>query len=437
MKNLVAVGHWLSANAFNFILAVTLAVLVWIAAEQQTNPSREAPYPRAIPIVKKNVPANMITYNETATEVRVTLSAPESMWGLLTDDRFSATIDFSGQPTGTLDLPVQVTVDNRAVRIVKIDPPIVSLKMELQTEKSLSAKVNVIGDPALGYSADAVHLHPPIITVHGPQSLVNQVAAISGQMSIQDARHTVTQTIPLSPRDETNQIVPYVTLTPSNTVATVPVTQLGGFRDMAVKIELRGNVAPGYLTTDVSVDPQVVTVFGSSVALDALPGFIPTAPISVTDATADINEQVPLVLPSGISMLGDPTVHITIKIKPIESSVNVQIPLTPQGLQPELSARLSPEALDVILSGPIARLGELQSSDVQAFVNLFNLITGTYQITPTVVIPSDIRIVSLLPSTVQVVIGPPISSTLTDTLVITGTSATPSPLIAPTPTPNR
>ena len=206
---------------------------------------------------------------------------------------------------------------------------------------------------------------------------------------------------------------------------------------MAVKIELRGNVAPGYLTTDVSVDPQVVTVFGSSVALDALPGFIPTAPISVTDATADINEQVPLVLPSGISMLGDPTVHITIKIKPIESSVNVQIPLTPQGLQPELSARLSPEALDVILSGPIARLGELQSSDVQAFVNLFNLITGTYQITPTVVIPSDIRIVSLLPSTVQVVIGPPISSTLTDTLVITGTSATPSPLIAPTPTPNR
>jgi hypothetical protein len=136
---------------------------------------------------------------------------------------------------------------------------------------------------------------------------------------------------------------------------------------------------------------------------------------------------VPLVLPPGISMLGDPTVRVTVKIKPIEGSVNVQIPLTPQGLQPDLSARFSPELLDVILGGPIARLGELQQSDVQAFGNLFNLISGTYQITPTVVVPSDIRIVSLLPSTVQVVIGPAISPTITATATITG------PLLTPTP----
>jgi YbbR domain-containing protein len=299
--------------------------------------------------------------------------------------------------------------------------------MEPRTEKPLIAKVNVVGDPALGYSAEPVQARPPIIVVRGPQSLVNEVTTASGQMSIQDARRTVTQTVPLSPRDETNQTVPYVTLTPSNTVAVVQINQLGGFRDLAVKIELRGNVASGHLTTDVSVDPQVVTVFGSSSALDALPGFISTAPISITDATTDINEQVPLVLPPGISMLGDPTVRVTVKIKPIEGSVNVQIPLTPQGLQPDLSARFSPELLDVILGGPIARLGELQQSDVQAFGNLFNLISGTYQITPTVVVPSDIRIVSLLPSTVQVVIGPAISPTITATATITG------PLLTPTP----
>ncbi len=268
---------------------------------------------------------------------------------------------------------------------------------------------------------------PPVIVVQGPQSKVNQVSTASGQMSIQDARRTVTQTISLTPRDDNNQPVLYVSLTPSNTVAVVPINQLGGFRDMAVKIDLRGNVAPGHLTTDVSVDPQVVTVFGSSSALDALPGYISTAPISVTNATADIDEQVPLMLPSGISMLGDPTVHIDVRIKPIEGSVNVQIPLMPQGLDPDLSARLSPELLDVILSGPIARLGELQQNDVQAYVNMFNLITGTYQITPTVVVPSDIKIISLLPPTVQIVVGTGITPTITATLPITG------PLLTPTP----
>ncbi len=428
MKSIAAIGRWLSANAFNLMLAVVLAVLVWMVAEQQANPSREGVYATAIPIVKRNVPANMITYDETAGEVNVTLSAPENVWDTLTDDRFAATIDLSGQPTGTLDLPVQVSVSNRAASIVKIDPSVVSLKLEPQTSKPLPVKVNVSGDPALGYSANPVQALPPVVVVRGPQSQVDQVAVVSVQMSIQDARRTVTQTVTLTPRDENNQFVPYLSLSPSSTVAVVQVNQLGGFRDLAVKIDLRGNVAPGHLTTDVSVDPQVVTVFGSSAALDALPGFISTAPITMTDATADINERVPLVLPPGISMLGDPSVRVNVKIKPIEGSVNVQIPLSPQGVQPDLSARLSPEALDVILGGPIARLGELQQSDVQAFVNLFNLITGTYQITPTVVVPGDIRIVSILPSTVQVVIGPAITPTITTTAIITG------PLFTPTPT---
>ena len=178
--------------------------------------------------------------------------------------------------------------------------------------------------------------------------------------------------------------MPYVTLVPSTTLAVVRLQPLGGFRDLAVKIDLRGNVAPGYLTTNVTVDPQVVTVFGSSAALEAVPGFISTEPVSVTDATGDISNRVRLVLPPGVSYLGDPTVQVDVKIKPIESSVTMMSPLNPQGLSPELSARFSPETLDVILSGPIARLNALQSSGVQSFVNLFSLSEGTYQITPTV-----------------------------------------------------
>jgi len=118
-----------------------------------------------------------------------------------------------------------------------------------------------------------------------------------------------------------------------------------------------------------------------------------------------------------------------VKIKPIESSVTLLSPLNPQGLSPELVARFSPETLDVILSGPIARLTPLQSSGVQSYVNLFGLTEGTYQITPTVVVPSGIKVVSVLPSTIQVTIGPYVTPTVTLTATIT------SPL--PTPTPKK
>jgi len=411
----------------NLLLAIVLALLVWVVAERAANPDVERTLATSIPITLQNVPAGMMTYEPSARTVRVTLSAPESVWGVLTPDRVTAFIDLSGQMSGTLELPVQVTIDNRTARVTKIDPPRMSLELEPLAEAQFPVTVNVSGDPALGFAAQPLETTPTTITVRGPMSFVRQVASASGQLSMQDARATLSQTISLFPHDRNGQSVPYVTLIPSTTQAVMRLQPLGGFRDLAVKIDLRGNVAPGYLITNVAVDPQVVTVFGSSAALDAVPGFISTETVSVTDAIEDISNRVRLVLPPGVSFLGDPTVQVDVKIKPIESSVTLLSPLNPQGLSPELSARFSPETIDVILSGPIARLTPLQSSGVQSYVNLFGLTEGTYQITPTVVVPSGIKVVSVLPSTIQVLVGPYVTPTITMTATIT------SPLPSPTP----
>ncbi len=410
----------------NLLLAIVLALLVWIVAEREANPDTERTLTNFIPITLQNVPAGMMTYEPSARTARVTLSAPESEWGVLTSDRVAAFLDLSGQVSGTLELPVQVTVDNRTARVTKIDPPRVSLKIEPLAEAQFPVMVNVSGDPALQFASRPLETTPATITVRGPISFVRQVASASGQLSIQDARATISQTVSLSPHDRNGQNVPYVTLIPSTTQAVVRLQPLGGFRDLAVKIELRGNVAPGYLTTNVTVDPQIVTVFGSSAALEAVPGFISTEPVSVTDATEDISNRVRLALPPGVSFLGDPTVQVDVKIKPIESSVTMMSPLNPQGLSPELSARFSPETIDVILRGPIARLTPLQSSGVQSFVNLFSLGEGTYQITPTVVVPSGIDVVSILPSTIQVTVGPYVTPTITATTTITSPLPTPT-----------
>ena len=411
----------------NLLLAIVLALLVWVVAERAANPDVERTLATSIPITLQNVPAGMMTYEPSARTVRVTLSAPESVWGVLTPDRVTAFIDLSGQVSGTLELPVQVTVDNRTARVTKIDPPRMSLELEPLAEAQFPVTVNVSGDPALGFAAQPLETTPTTITVRGPMSFVRQVASASGQLSMQDARATLSQTISLFPHDRNGQSIPYVTLIPSTTQAVMRLQPLGGFRDLAVKIDLRGNVAPGYLITNVAVDPQVVTVFGSSAALDAVPGFISTETVSVTDAIEDISNRVRLVLPPGVSFLGDPTVQVDVKIKPIESSVTLLSPLNPQGLSPELSARFSPETIDVILSGPIAHLTPLQSSGVQSYVNLFGLTEGTYQITPTVVVPSGIKVVSVLPSTIQVLVGPYVTPTITMTATIT------SPLPSPTP----
>ena len=413
--------RWLLDNLSNMLLSIVLAVLVWIVAVQQTNPNIERTFPTAVPIVMQNVPAGMITYAESARSVRVTISAPQSTWDALTADRLAATIDLSNQPTGTLRLDVQVHVDDRIARVTKIEPAAIVLKLEPLAEAQVPVALTVVGEPALGYAAKPAQNTPPQVKVRGAASLVHQVAQASGQISIKDARSEISQTVAVQPTDANGQPVPYVSLTPSNTLAAIGMQQLGGFRDLAVKIDLQGTVAPGFLIANVSVKPQIVTVFGSPTTLEALPGFIETEPVTVTAATANFDNRVRLNLPSGVSLLGDPTVQVNVKIDPIESSVTVQRPATIQGLLPGVTVTLSPESIDVILSGPVTRLDALHADEVQVLINLFNLSLGTHQVTPDVIVPNGITVASILPATIQVTISEFITPTETLTPTVKST----------------
>ena len=109
------VRGWLG-HAGNVLLALILAVLVWVVAERQANPRSEQT-PDPIPLTLQNLPAGMVTYEASADKVQVTVRAPDNVWNEINPDEVSAWIDLSGQESGTLDLPVNVSVPNRAARV--------------------------------------------------------------------------------------------------------------------------------------------------------------------------------------------------------------------------------------------------------------------------------------------------------------------------------
>jgi YbbR domain-containing protein len=219
----------------------------------------------------------------------------------------------------------------------------------------------------------------------------------------------------------------------------VDIQHLGGFRDLAVKVIVRGQVASGYRISNVTVDPPIVTVFGSSQAIDQSPGYLETVPISATNAQADVIERVPLNLPGGISMLGDPAVQVRVQVEAIQGGLTVQRPLTMQGLAHGLEAKLSPDTIDVILTGPLPKLQALKPDDVRVVIDLGNLGPGTHQIKPQAIVPQGIVAETMLPATIQVTIGPVgtlnLSPIATPTMTPTKTKgALATPVLTPTPT---
>jgi YbbR domain-containing protein len=176
---------------------------------------------------------------------------------------------------------------------------------------------------------------------------------------------------------------------------------------MAVKVVVRGQQAPGYRLDSISVFPPVVTVYSSDAELvSQLPGVVETQPVDLDAASSNLNLRVSLVLPSGISVVGQQTVLIQAGISPVQSSLtltNQAVEVT--GLPESLLAHISPSSVDVILSGPIPILDTLRPQDVRVTVDVQNLAPGSYQLTPTVkIITANIEVESVNPGAVEVVL---------------------------------
>jgi YbbR domain-containing protein len=163
--------------------------------------------------------------------------------------------------------------------------------------------------------------------------------------------------------------------------------------------------------------------------LAKIPGFVETAPIDVTGATADVTKKVALALPESVSVLDNPSITVQVSVTPILGGQTVPRRVVVQGLRPGLGISISPASVDVILSGPLPSLQNLQSDDVQVAIDVSTVGAGTYQLKPRVlVVPDALKVQNIVPDTVQV--------TITDTSAPTRSPATATPTAVP-PTPTK
>ncbi len=401
--------NWLISNLKTFLLACIMAVAVWVSAVTAADPDEVRVYPRAIPLEVLGQDPRLVIVGSLPERVNVTMRAPRSTWEQLTstDGQVRALIDLSGLEAGEHRLEVKLQVITQPVRVVSITPQMLDVNLELLATKVLPIHLSVRGEPAIGYEAGAVRITPPEVTLSGPQSRVEQVIDVRSDLSIAGVRQDVQNTLTLRLLDANGLPVNGLTVRPESAQAFIPITQQGGYRDIAVKVNVRGQVAAGYRLTTVSVFPPVLTVYSQNPALvKDLPGFVETEPLNLNGASQDIDTRLPLVLPRGVSIVGEQTVRVQVGIDTIEGSLSLNdVVITVVGLAPGLEAVISPERLDVILTGPLPLLDKLTAGDVRFFVDLTGLPIGAHQVVPQAeIFITDIEVQSLNPATVEVII---------------------------------
>jgi YbbR domain-containing protein len=402
-------GRWLLKNLRTLALALALALAVWVSAVTAADPDEVRAYPRGIPLEIVGQDPGLVILGDVPAQINATLRAPRSVWEQLSANPglARAVIDLSGLDAGAHSIEVQLQVGIRPARIVSVTPAQIDLTLEPLIARVFPVKLALSGETAIGYAAGDLALLPDSVTVSGPQSQVSRVTRIHAALDISGARESVDALIQLSALDVNGQRVNQVTISPAAAQVNLPVTQQGGYRDIAVKVVVRGQVANGYRLTNISVFPPVVTVYSSNPDLVLnLPGYVETTPLNLSGASDKIEIGLMLVLPNGVSVIGDQTVQVQIGVSAIEGSLTIaNKPVEIIGLAEGLIAHFSPLTVDVILSGPLPLLDRLISGDVHVVVDLTGLLAGTHQLIPRVDIYVDqLRVESINPGTIEVII---------------------------------
>ncbi len=402
--------RWIWNNLSSLLLALVLAIAVWIVAVINEDPT-EVRELNSISIEYRGLRQGLLIVGASPpTSGSVSVRAPLSVWELIEPDSIALQVDLSGATEGSHLLEVEPSMTIRPARVADYEPSQVRLTIERASTAGWDIEVITVGEPQLGYRVSSTGATPDRSVLYGPVSLVDQVVAVQAEINVTDRREDQELEVELMPVDAEGNRVQGLELDPSVVTVSATIEPRERFRLVSVVPDLEGEEAladAGYRLTDVSVTPEVVTVFSSDPeALESLPGFVLTLPLDLTGATADLERRLSLDLPPEISPVEDQGVLVQVSISPVEGTITITRPVEVRGLSEGLFAQSSPSEVDIILTGPLPTLNALQTEDVRVIVDLLDLEPGTHQVQPLVIIaPTDVEHEPVFPSTIEVTVS--------------------------------
>lgn len=393
-----------------FFTALILAVIVWVSSVSSSDPNEVVSYTTPVPLTVLGQNPNFLITEQSTSNLTITLRAPRSVHEqiLRNFNQITAQINLSGLAAGTYDLVPEIDTANfNPVQVLEVNPAEVNITLEKMATKILDITLLQTGNLPISYEADEATLSSETVELLGPESIINEVNDVVASIDLSSTTTTITRTVELRPLDRRGNVIEGVSLNPASITVEVPIRQLVGYRNVFVKIVTTGTIAQGYHLTSLVVDPPSVTIYTSDPALaEEMPSFLDTAPINLSGAYEDFNINVELQLQDGIVVVGNPQVTVQVGIDAIQSSIQfVGVPVEIINMEVDLTVNISPDRVDLYISGPMNLLEELTADNIRVTLDLSDRSPGTYQLSPDVFLNDDeLRLDSILPGTIEVVL---------------------------------
>lgn len=403
---------WLRNPNVVRIIALTLGILLWGVVhldEQQTKP---------VPIV-----SNTSTSQEFENISIVTVGLDESKYLLVGVEPTNVRIRVRGSASAIKQINTEtskvqldlssVKSGDQAIKLshigfpsglnVEIIPPSVIVRIEEKLTKEMPVEPVLKGSPKDGFAAGTPIIQPNRVFVTIPESKMDTVEFVRGEIDITDASATVSKQIKLTAYDKNGVKVDAV-IEPSVVNIEVPITEPSKL--MTLQVQLRGTPADGFSLVKTEQTPLEVKVYGKQALLDQLE-FYDGLLIDVTGLNADKTITLDIPLRTDISKIEPSKVEVKLTIVPSEQVTFEQMKLVITGASDRNEAEfIDPPGgvLDVTVEGAPEVVASVKAEDIDAIIDITNLPVGQHEVPIVYSFPSFVKIAPDVKQTAIVVI---------------------------------
>jgi len=406
------------------VLAVLLALLIWLVANEDARPIESAVFPPPVEdglsFEFQGVPDGLAPYDPNKRTVRLRLRGLAEALEGLSPTRFELWADLVGvEPADrTVTVPLLVRCREpcrrRGLRVVEVMPATVTTRLGLAVTRTVS----VVLEPPDSLASESLlvvssTIEPSEVVLSGAGAAVARVQRAAAVPAPSDVSRLASEAdplraVPVVPLDDAGQPVPDVQVDPAEVDVWLVKRLRTDVFGVVPDIRNEDRVAAGYFSSERLVEPQLVELEGSRDALRQIQrvGKVFTIPVDLTGASGRFEQLVALDLPPGVAAINAPEgVTLTVEIEALPGTVTLDVPVRVRWLRDGLRATVTPEQVQVLLSGPRPELEQITSDDLAAFVDLSGKGLGTHRLRVHVDLPPNVSSPSTTPGEVEVVVS--------------------------------
>lgn len=337
-RHRLALTERVRRNFWLKFISIATAIMLYFYVQAERNPNVTRPF--TTPVLIEHKP-DEVEVQSDPQKIKVNVSGPRSVMDLLKDGEVRITADFSGTPVDKVAPQklrcrydfVGSAAEHRAE--LNLDPPEptrLAVMVYPQRSTPITVSVRYLREPPAGFRYNAPEVSPKKVKVSGRLDRVDRVERVVVNAVGGASAASIEGDFLVSARDNNNNPVEGVTLTPSTVHVTIPLVVEPYTKIVSLSPDVRDTPRGGFTLYDILVVPAQVRVTGRPDRVNGISTLL-TEAISIRDRTEDLDADVTVVIPDGVTahtMDGKPLhrVHVRVLVKRAPAAPISPVPQT-------------------------------------------------------------------------------------------------------------